>query len=268
MSEQQDRRVMQRYAAASAALDEAPSAATRAAILAAAARAAGARPQPMARVRRWRLPLAAAASVLVGTIAVLLATRIDESSPVVPAPAPPAATVAAAPPAAEPTTRSRVAEAPPPAPALADVRTPKVGAAPPNRAALRPAAPLEPVQEAGRADSRPAAAAVERDATTAASDGATGAAPAQPAESAEARSLPAPQAARRFNEQAADARLEAKAELAVQTPWRATTEQWIEHIVKLRTEGRHDEADAELALLRKRYADLRLPPSALATPGR
>jgi len=50
---------------------------------------------------------------------------------------------------------------------------------------------------------------------------------------------------------------------AAPTPWRATPEAWIERIVKLRGEGRHTEADAELAALRSRHPDLRLPQAAL-----
>jgi hypothetical protein len=43
---------------------------------------------------------------------------------------------------------------------------------------------------------------------------------------------------------------------------------WLDRIVKLRGEGRHAEADAELKRFRERYPDVRVPPAALppATP--
>jgi hypothetical protein len=78
------------YRAAAAQLNETPSPAVRATVLAAAARAVQARPTgvradgsmpPLRGNSRYRLPLAAAASVLVGTIAVLLAQRTEEQQP-------------------------------------------------------------------------------------------------------------------------------------------------------------------------------------------
>ena len=83
-------RVRRAYRSATENLNESPSAAVRAAVLAAAARAVQARPTavtthgvaPALRGRpRWRMPLAAAASVLVGTMAVLLAQRTEENLP-------------------------------------------------------------------------------------------------------------------------------------------------------------------------------------------
>lgn len=83
-------RVRRAYRSASASLNETPSAAVRAAVLAAAARAVQARPTgvaadgvaPALRGKpRYRMPLAAAASVLVGTIAVLLVQRTEERLP-------------------------------------------------------------------------------------------------------------------------------------------------------------------------------------------
>jgi hypothetical protein len=85
-----DDAALRRYREASAGLDERPSDATRAAILAAAARAVNARPTsadaPRASIRR-RWPLAAAATVLLSTLAALLATRTEQEMPVVEAPA-------------------------------------------------------------------------------------------------------------------------------------------------------------------------------------
>jgi len=38
---------------------------------------------------------------------------------------------------------------------------------------------------------------------------------------------------------------------------------WLERIVKLRSEGREAEADAELKRFRERYPDVKVPPAAL-----
>jgi hypothetical protein len=42
---------------------------------------------------------------------------------------------------------------------------------------------------------------------------------------------------------------------------------WLERIVKLRSEGRHAEADAELKRFRERYPDVQVPPAALPGGG-
>ena len=42
-----------------------------------------------------------------------------------------------------------------------------------------------------------------------------------------------------------------------------TPERWLERIVRLRTEGRNDEAEKELAEFRKRYPDYKVPDAAL-----
>ena len=72
------------YDAANAALDEAPPAAARAAILAQAARAVQAQPRlagtPTPTRPRWRAPFAVAATVLVGVLAVQLATRTERET--------------------------------------------------------------------------------------------------------------------------------------------------------------------------------------------
>jgi hypothetical protein len=75
------------YRAATDALEERPSAATRAAILAAAARQVRATPrdavEPIGRrvVARSRWPLAAAAAVLLSTLTVMLAVRTEQEMP-------------------------------------------------------------------------------------------------------------------------------------------------------------------------------------------
>lgn len=87
----EDRRVLDTYRAASESADERPRAETRAAILAAAARALQAPPRPLegqrparSRIAASRKALALAASVLVGAIALTLAVRTDDPVPVAP----------------------------------------------------------------------------------------------------------------------------------------------------------------------------------------
>ena len=102
--------LVSRYRQASAEVAERPAASTRASILAAAAREVGAKPVDAATQlrtpRRW--PLAAAAAVMLSTLAVMLAIRTSEEMPQFSAPPEPARSAAdnAAPPA-------KVAQTPP-----------------------------------------------------------------------------------------------------------------------------------------------------------
>jgi hypothetical protein len=96
MNPQRDDNQLRRYREASRELDERPAAGTRAAILAAAAREVGAGPVDAQSVRtvrsgRLRWPWAAAAAVMLSTLAVMMATRTEQEQPVFTAPpAPPA----------------------------------------------------------------------------------------------------------------------------------------------------------------------------------
>ena len=78
-----DQDLIRRYREANAALEERPSASARASILAAAAREVRAQPVNAARVYRGRTrwPLAAAATVMLSTFAVMLAIRTNEEMP-------------------------------------------------------------------------------------------------------------------------------------------------------------------------------------------
>ena len=267
MSEANDRRVLQAYRAASEALDEAPAQDTRAAILAAAARATGARPQPVGRTRRWPMPLAAAASVLVGAIAVLLATQVERQ-----APGEKPEVVAAAPPAAAPAADTVVRAATAPATSAetsAASATPTAAAPAPLRRDREVMATAPIPAEAPSRD----AAAGERAAPAPVAADSAAPAPSAPAPAAAVAPESTPQRTQKDAAAPAAARLagraegESRAEIAV-APWRATPEAWVEWIVKLRAEGRHDEADTELAALRARHPDLRLPPAALSPSGR
>jgi hypothetical protein len=298
MTEPDDRRVLQAYRAASAALDEAPAEDTRAAILAAAARATAARPQPLGRPRR-RLPWAAAASVLVGAIAVLLATQVEREAPagrtatIAAAPAAPVAPEAKVPadadvregagPASPPAdraapaaaVRSKAPDRPQTDRESAPTTTAAPAAAPPAPAAAEPTAPPAPPppdvagrDAAVRGATQLAAAKVEQ-----AGDGARQPAPsapppdvlAKPEDELQRAQLGAAPAGRPSARAAGEAR--ADGALAA-SPWRATPEAWIERIVRLRGEGRHREADTELAALRERHPDLRVPQAALPAADR
>lgn len=270
MSDPNEPSVLRAYHAASELLDEAPAPQSRAAILAAAARASGAGPQPVRRAPRWRLPLAAAASVLVGAIAILLATQVERSSP-----GGEAEVVAAAPPGPKSAPADAAVDAAPAPASVALAPAAREAAAPVqsrrDREAAAPAPPLPAAptskgeaSERGEPAERPLAAATESAASK----------PAAPAPPAAAESREAvPSRAQADAQSPAAAKLAARGAgvagaPAAEFPWRATSAAWIEKIVSLRGEGRHGEADAELAALRVRHPDLRLPPAALRDPVR
>jgi hypothetical protein len=50
---------------------------------------------------------------------------------------------------------------------------------------------------------------------------------------------------------------------SVAKDYEASADAWFEVIIRMRRDGRHDEADAELKRLRERYPDVRVPPAAL-----
>jgi hypothetical protein len=293
------------YRAANAALNERPDAATRAAILAAAARAVDAGPRAVgaARWRQWRFPLAAAATLLVSTVAFITAQRIDELPPTqvagAPMPAAPAPTDAEAP------------------PAKAATENPSEG---PTRASRREIAQSErketefepaPVAKRHAADNEappsPAAAAApmaSRLAADSAGDGSIEAAPAVPPASApgagararsaaeDGQQLREPQAAAAAPvspppppsvagvREADEAAISADQPPSLRAP-RAITQgvppsgpsadvrlhddpqRWLEHVIALRKSGRDDEADEELKRLRARYPNVDVPKAAL-----
>lgn len=270
MSEAGDQRLLQTYRAANAALDEAPGEQARAAILAAAARAAGSKPQAVHRSPRWRLPLAAAASLLIGTIAVMMATRVERPDSLPRE----ASTIAAAPATAETSAREAAA---PPASAEKAAQAPEAAAAPPKRERREvPAAALQPpaataAQIAGRSGPGPAPLVARpqpgADAVATAkaeAEAGTGSAPAAAAaiaSGATAARTVAPRAEADARAAVADAGTRPE-----DSPWRSAPGTWIERIVQLRAQGQHEQADAELALLRARHPELRLAPSVQRSP--
>lgn len=299
-------RALHDYRAAAAALDERPSAAARAAILAAAAREVGARPRDAAtgvppgrghRALRW--PMAAAATVLLSSLAVMMAQRVEQESPTVAEIAVPPATPAApstddraaaegpavaiapAPPA------DAVAERPTTAPTLAAPRSPP----PPRRARQEPPAPGIAAPEAARERSvvqsapssptpPPAPSAPAPFAAAPSAPAATAAPPiAQPSEQAAAADTATARRQQTAPSAKASSSREARSEAGLGAAQRAdavpaeaeeralSADDWLARIVRLREAGRHAEADAQLQRFRQRYPQVRLPEQALPPAG-
>ena len=273
MTTDRDDAPVRRYRAASAALDERPSSEARAAILAAAARQVEARPGSTAAprvARRPRWPLAAAAAVLLSSLAVMMANRTEQEMPSFTAPAERAsAPVAQAPaPGAPPSTtasareeRAVAAGAPAASAERADAQRPDMA-----RAATA-AGPSERAPESASAEARPDLPAPP---------------PAAPSRAAPlARSLPAPAAAgamaapdidsgkpassstERATARAAAPASQDAARLEVARDFEGSAPRWLERIVQLRRAGSEAEADAELKRFRERYPDVPVPPAAL-----
>ena len=308
-----DAELVSRYRQASAELDERPGAAVRASILAAAAREVGAKPvdaaTPLRTPRRW--PLAAAAAVMLSTLAVMLAIRTNEEMPQFNAPPERARSAAdnAAPPATTESPAPTVDQAPnerqatqpqsaatKPAPAreerAAGLAGSAVNAVPPAPRAAPPPIPgrneADSVGQAPREASRPSLAEAPPASLSKeqeqARQNAPAALPASPApeptnlsklrseQSAAGAAAPSPS----IDQATADARRDA-AKPAATTPSsaeqgeRKQTEEsaaaWLERIIKLRREGRHDEAEAELKRFRERYPQVQPPSEALQPAG-
>lgn len=302
MTTERDDATLRRYREASAALDEGPSAATRAAILAAAAREVEARPQPagapLRTRRRW--PLAMAATLLLSTLAVMLATRTEEDMPRFTAPvervqpAPPAS-APSPPPLAAPTVPAPSAEPSAPGASSPDARPAATPVAPPAPRAVTPpqrTAPTEPPangvseRRAAEPDAGADSARMKARSETAAESAelqrgapaAPAAAPPPPAPAAQALPRSGAPAAAGMPGDARESATASKPEAArggaadaASAPPPRSAREWLEHIVRLRAEARHAEADAELARFRERYPEVQVPPAALplreAVPG-
>ncbi|HTT11676.1 MAG TPA: hypothetical protein VMG60_12350 [Burkholderiaceae bacterium] len=322
-----DSGVLGAYRAASEILDEQPQPGTRAAILAAAARAVDAQPRDAATgvmsrrsAQRKRMapgpskrPLALVASFLAGTIVIVFATQTTRHQQATHEPAGAQVKVPEQQPAQvamtnieKDTDARRVAT---PEPARAAASTPeeaKVEAVPPQVAARRPekqlAAPVAPavppaaeppastarIRQQGAADTL--AVARERASRSEEAVVAAGAAAAPPAAvaAAPAPALAAPsakesestnQVALAHDERPARAAdMSAQGRLAKAKPVERTVAiaepnvendpaRWIERIIALRDAGHDEDADRELARLRERYPDVKVPPNALPRAG-
>ena len=322
-----ERELTDRYRQASAEIGESPSASVRASILAAAAREVGAKPVDAAAPyrARSRWPLAAAAAVMLSTLAVMMAIRTSEEMPQFSeAPAPSPARSAAdnvAPPAAAPPMTPMAEKSTAQSAAKVEPERQSQPAAPPatpppssavEQSAARRAANDQPTLESQPArtlegsfgrlkkDSEGAAQApreasppvvTEAPATMGAKEedrarqNVPAASPAVPAPEPGARSkqraeqgtvagaaAPAPP----MDQASSDARRDAAKPAATAPLSAAQSERkqvdepaavWLERIIKLRREGRHDEADAELKRFRERYPQVQPPAEALLPAG-
>ena len=311
MTTDRDDAATRRYREASAELDERPSAAARAAILAAAARHVEAKPRAadaprVSHRRRW--PLAAAAAVLLSSLAVMMAQRTAEEMPTFTAPAgsqdrAPAASV---PPAPVPSVAidQRQDSPPPPPTAAAEPQVSgknAVGEAP-GAGTVAPGVRLKKSAPDGATDERANVASTvpeRRDEPTVAADTAKSRAPAQgeretssaearralpaappqpsaavpvPAEAVTGRSArdaagaepaPAYRAARKELAPAAAPAVRGAVGEEALRDFERSAQDWLDRIVKLRGEGRHADADAELKRFRERYPEVQVPSAAL-----
>ena len=187
------------------------------AILAASRRAVESRPAPLVAPtgrRRWYVPVAAAAVIV---LAVAVVAHVDREKPDAELATAPASMSEPSPPAAA--AEERKAEQPKPA----------------RRAAKSADSRFAPDP---RADS---------------------AAPAAAAPAAEAPAPAAPPVAQARRERdAGDRSARAQTQGASLAKVAQSPEQWLQRIADLRRQGRHEEADRELAEFRKRYPDYRL----------
>ena len=197
---------------------------------------------PTAR-RRWYVPLAAVAVIVLSVVVTLQMQREQSDGEFMPLPPPsPPASPKEAAPAAPPA--SRDASVPRRAPGtmkakerpMAPEPKPAGSAVPQQPAAPVPQAPLEKPFSAADESAGPAAAAVGR------------LAPMPEERGASRQSIEADRPGR----MAADA-LQKRAEQA------ESPERWLDRIVALRREGRHKEADEAYAEFKRRYPEYRIP---------
>ena len=229
------------------------------AILAASRRAAETRPAPLVVPtgrQRWYFPLAAAAIIV---LAVAVTIHVEREQP-----AEDVVTVQPAAPAEETQAEKSKPAPQPPAPAQGFTPDPKPQARPEPAPASPPqvmkesqpaAAADQRARDADRLDSDRLARERERLAQQrAAQEGARAQEMRRQSASGVAASRPAP--ASRADEPARESAVLAK--LAQQSP-----EQWLLGIDDLKRQGRHEEAEKQLAEFRKRYPDYRIPEALL-----
>lgn len=299
MSGSEADRSVQGYRAATESLDERPSAATRNAILAAAARQVQAGPRdarasvaPAPRRQRW--PYAAAAAVLLSTLAVMMATRTEQEMPTFTAPAgtaEPAAGPTAVPVPAKPAAAESVVAdaAPTPAPAASEPAATIAQREPrPAQVAPAPASPAPPsapmivdgeaklnaATEPARAKEEVAAPRAAPPAQTASAEAPRAAADAAPAPLAKRQTAPLNETAERVRDEseavagrAAPQAAQGTVAGALRSEADLPAGEWLDRIAKLRRAGRHGEADAELKRFRERYPQVTIPAEMLAPAG-
>jgi hypothetical protein len=210
------------------------------AILSAARRAVESRPAPLVVPtgrKRWYFPLAAAAVIVLAVAVTMHVEREQPDQEALVVTQEEKAKPAEAVPPAQP--------APKAAPAQKFTPDPKPQARP-ESAAAAPAAADQRMRDADRLDAQ--RLAIERERL--AQERARSEEMRRHSTTGAAASRPAP--ASRADEPAREAAVLAK--LAQQSP-----EQWLQGIDDLKRQGKHDEAEKQLAEFRKRYPDYRIP---------
>lgn len=215
------------------------------AILAAARRAAHTRPAPLvvpSGRQRWYFPLAAAAIIVLAVAVTVHMERQQPTEEFVSTPSAPAAAAPAAVPSAREMARNETAAQPEkPKPERKRKTESTDSRELRDQAAVAPPPELQKAQEPAPP---PAAPPPAQDAVGNVAQSASGPAPA-----AKAERRVAPEGARAASSLPA---------FALQSP-----EQWLQGIAELRKQGRHEEADKELAEFRKRHPDYKIPPAML-----
>jgi hypothetical protein len=224
------------------------------AILAAARRAVHTRPAPLVVPtgrQRWYFPLAAAAIIVLAVAVTMHMEREQPAEEML------SSNTVTAPAAAQ--------EAVPPAPAEApsaprrfemrdQARAQKPAPAPSSdERAKREAAPAE-LQKAPEPASQDAFIAQQSAGAVTGRVEASKAAPPPPVAAAK----PAPQATAELQRRLDQG---ARAASSLSAFARQSPEQWLQGIADLRKQGRHEEADKELAEFRKRHPDYQIPPA-------
>jgi hypothetical protein len=250
------------------------------AILAASRRAVHTRPAPLVAPtgrQRWYFPVAAAAIIVLAVAVTMHVEREQPAEEIVSSAPQPSAPAAAAPPAPELMREEAKPQAEKPKPAPQPERFRR--AAPGSREL--PDAPSAPTQDTANAvqeSARSEMAMKPAPPTDLGAAASMGRAQSQSEPSPAPAPVPAPQAApapeakpapgrskaitaskpsaelRRADEAARDTSPLAK--FAGRAP-----EQWLQGIADLRSQGRHEEADKELAEFRKRHPDYRIAPT-------
>jgi len=224
------------------------------AILAAARRAAETRPAPLvvpSGRRRWYFPLAAAAVIV---LAVAVTMHVERQQPDVemaeaPVAAPPLAREEQAAPAQAPAAK-RESFTPDPKPAPSQERAPAATTDSRELRAQRDNAPPVELQKAQPAPASPAPPPAAAPALPSRQDVVSG---MRESERKEAAAKP------QAGVGVAGAMRQRSAAAAADTFATASPEQWLQGIDDLKRQGRHDEAEKQLAEFRKRYPDYRIP---------
>jgi hypothetical protein len=217
------------------------------AILAASRRAAATRPAPLVVPtgrQRWYFPLAAAAIIVLAVAVTMHAEREQPGEEIVAVqPAAPSeqARAEAAKPAQEP---QRARKAPSPTQEFVPEPKPAPGAEQRVLGDAGPAAPPVDAASAARESARADAARTE-----------AGSAQAR----AEAPAIASPQAAPTLAPPQRRALEAPREEAALSSLAKASPEQWLQGIDDLKRQGRHEEAEKQLAEFRKRYPNYRIP---------